>query len=71
MAASLMKKMAKTAVTAKVAGFNKATLKNVVATTKTSTKNRLEVTATQVNFSSMNFIQGSLKNVIVSQSLAR
>ena len=49
MATTLIKKMAKTAVTAKVAGFNKASLKNVVATTKTSNKNRLEVTAAQVN----------------------
>ena len=49
MAATLMKKMAKTAVTAKVAGFNKVSLKNVIGTTKTSNKNRLEVTAAQVN----------------------
>ena len=49
MASTLMKKMAKTAVTAKVAGFNKPSLKNVIGTTKTSNKNRLEVTAAQVN----------------------
>jgi len=46
---TLIKKMAKTAVTAKVAGFNKPSLKNILASTKASNKNRLEVTAAQVN----------------------
>jgi hypothetical protein len=43
-AASLLQKVAKTAATAKVAGFNKA-IKKV-----SSVKNRLEVTAHQVSF---------------------
>ena len=47
-AASLLQKVAKTAATAKTAGFNKAIKK--LSTAKGSVKNRLEVTAHQVSF---------------------
>ena len=47
-AAILLQKVAKTAGTAKVAGFNKAIKK--ISTAKGSVKNRLEATAHQVSF---------------------
>ena len=48
--AAMLKKAAKTALTAKVVGFNKAATTAATATTsQTRAKTRLETTATQVN----------------------